>query len=308
MIDRQRGTVFPTTILFIGIIAALGYALNTQIARTVTQVQSVSDRMRAQYLAQAGLRHHLWQARTDKGGTYTVTVSGRLVDHGRYRSVLLKDLLSNFVVHITSTGTTPNGTTAVLKRSYTLTCSSNLKTTIVNTFDNKGSTVNIFSNSNLNSTGVHFALEHDPDRNLIKRALMRFAPSAFPIAGTTIASAKLLIDMDEHDPAMDGGQMYANRLLKTFTTDKTNWTNATSNTDKWATPGGDYTLVNAGTATIASGITTYNFDITAIVDGWINGSVTNNGLLLRTNIKSGTTTARFRLNALTPRIEIQHCG
>lgn len=303
---RQRGSVFITTILVLAVVAALAYALNTQVASLATQAGSGGERMNAQYLAQAGLRHHLWQARLDKG-TYIPTVAGTLVNHGKYSSTLVKDPASNFIVNITSTGTTPQGTTVVLARSYTISCTANVKTTLVNVFDNKGNTVNISSNSNTGDTTPSFQIIHDPEKSSIKRALMRFASNSFPITGTTIVGAVLKLDVTEHDPAMNGGQLSANRLLKTFSSDRASWTNANGTTDKWVTPGGDFALANEGTTTIASGVTTYSLDITAIVDGWINGSVPNNGLLIRTNIKGGITTAKLRLNALSPRIEVQHC-
>lgn len=303
----QHGSVLIVTVMALAVIAALAYLLNVQAGNAMSQLDARLQRARAAYLAEAGLKHHLWKIRQDKGN-YTPSVNASLQNHGSYRTSVTP--LNGSPVTITSTGTTTNGAVAVLSRTYNVVCNAYLKTTFITSYDSGGYPSTIAENVAQGSTG-YLGLDNWPGNRY--RSLMKFDLSKLS-TGIVIASATLILDLKQADRAMDGATIYASRLLQPFDDSRANWRNATSSRDPWKhgstlMPGGAYTSSDEGSTIITADATVFNIDITRLVDGWVNGRFAegNNGILLHTNGVNGGPNQPFRLNSSTPRIEVKHC-
>lgn len=300
----QAGSVLVSVIISLSVVAAVAYITSRQVGAAAHRTATDRNMAAAKYLAEAGLRHHLWQARKDNG-QYQAAISGTLIGQGSYQSSLVKDASLNNRIHLTSTGIAHNGIRATLARSYTLTCTP-LKTTLITKYDSKGVPIAIFEAGSGNTTESNFlSVDYSPAVSNSAHALIKFDLTGLPVAG--IVSATLKLDVQQHDPAMEGGTLFANRVIKAWD-QKVNWIAATAPTDKWATPGGDFTLTDQGAVTIAGGIATYNIDLTIMVNGWVTGSYSqgHNGLILTTNVKSSEPNHKLRFKK-TPQLEVTHC-
>ena len=74
------------------------------------------------------------------------------------------------------------------------------------------------------------------------------------------------------------------------TSDGATWDNR-SGTQLWTTAGGDYGTITWGSTTITGIDQFFTWNITELVKGWINGTYTNEGMLLRTTTTSSGTTS-----------------
>jgi hypothetical protein len=123
----------------------------------------------------------------------------------------------------------------------------------------------------------------------VKAALVRFGLSSIP-AGATIVRASLQL----YATGWGGGNMAigAYAITRTTTLSQVTWNNA-----QVGKPWGEAGCNNTSTdrrASAESSVTTsgtykwYTFDLTALVQGWVNGTVPNNGVLMRASYSAGT--------------------
>jgi len=64
MMDK-KGTVLITTILVISLLSVLGMSLITLLLSRMTYAQMQADRLKAFYLAEAGISRSIWELRSD---------------------------------------------------------------------------------------------------------------------------------------------------------------------------------------------------------------------------------------------------
>ena len=113
-------------------------------------------------------------------------------------------------------------------------------------------------------------------RNL--RGLIEFDLSSIP--SSTVLSANLQVNLS-YSSSDSNITIKIYRLTSSWTESKTTWTNS-SPSQLWSTVGGDYSEeVTSLQFSNVSGL--YNFTITNLVRGWINGSYSNYGLMLVSN-------------------------
>jgi hypothetical protein len=107
------------------------------------------------------------------------------------------------------------------------------------------------------------------------RGLIEFNISSLPIS--TILSAKLQVNLF-YASANDNITINLYRLTSPWNSSEATWSNATLSTS-WGTVGGDYSdLIDSVQFSNVSQL--YNFTITNLVRGWVNGSYSNYGIIL----------------------------
>lgn len=107
------------------------------------------------------------------------------------------------------------------------------------------------------------------------RGLLEFNVSS--LSNNTILSAKLQINVS-YASADTNITVVLYRLASSWTESEATWLNATSS-QLWSTAGGDYAnQIDSIEVSNSSGL--YNFTITNLVKGWINGSYANYGIIL----------------------------
>jgi len=132
------------------------------------------------------------------------------------------------------------------------------------------------------SPGISFcsgaALNTGFDGTNASRALLQFNLSAIP-ATNTVASAKLLLYLGSAS-TNSSTSLAVYQLTRAWTTGAT-W-NTYDGTNTWTSPGGDFSGTAAATTSgIAATGVWYSWSPTALVQGWVNGSIANNGLLIK---------------------------
>lgn len=304
MVKRaQQGSVLISTLVALSILAAVVYMLSQQTGLLAYQGNAAQSASAAKYLAEAGLKHALLQVRKEKGN-YAPSASGELAGQGTYNATIFP--LNGSPVTITATGKTPDGSTVQLARVYEVLCTAFIKTTLVTAYDTKGMPTMILQGNP--SSRVQDFLAVDNNSVNLAISLMKFDLSSFS-SSTTIASATLLLDVQQHDPAMEGGYIYANRVTRSFIDSRVNWFDAVSSkpSDQWQTPGGDYSPVNQSAQVISPGIATYSIDVSTMVKDWVKGTTAHHGLLLRTDKPSSANNHMLRFKSATPRLEVKSC-
>ncbi len=108
------------------------------------------------------------------------------------------------------------------------------------------------------------------------KGLLEFNVSSIP-ANSTITSAKLQVNLS-YSSSNNNITIKVYRVTSNWTEAGTTWSNRSAS-ETWAVVGGDYSgefnsLVFSNVSAL------YNFTITSLVRGWINGSYTNYGLIL----------------------------
>jgi hypothetical protein len=138
----------------------------------------------------------------------------------------------------------------------------------------------------------------------ITRSLIRFDTSAIP-PGTSISQARLSIYLTNSCDIGERTHRVAARVVTG------NWSESTVTWNSQPGFGAEY-----GSTSIPSrSWGRYQIDVTSLVRGWVNGTISNRGLILRSNESSGTDSARlgFRTREMTgttydPYLTITYAG
>jgi RHS repeat-associated protein len=122
------------------------------------------------------------------------------------------------------------------------------------------------------------------------RALLQFNLAAIP-STNTVVSAKLLLYLGSASTSAPAS-LSVYQLTHTWTTGAT-W-NTYDGTNNWATSGGDFSGTAAGTTNgIAATGAWYSWSPTALVQGWVNGTIANDGLIVKEPTENVTNVLSF---------------
>jgi len=122
------------------------------------------------------------------------------------------------------------------------------------------------------------ALSAGFDGTNASRALLQFNLSAIPTTDSVL-SAKLLLYLGSASTS-NSASLAVYQLTRAWTTGAT-W-NTYDGTSSWTTAGGDFSGTAAATTNgIAATGTWYSWSPTSLVQGWVNGTVANDGLIVK---------------------------
>jgi len=139
------------------------------------------------------------------------------------------------------------------------------------------------SNANTNLCG-NTELEVGTLSSVPYRSLLQFDAS-LPLGTANVVDAYLTLDAT-YSQSKYTIPVEAHQLTRAWTTGTT-W-NTTNGTTAWTTAGGDYTSAATWTTNVGPTLGTYRWYLTNLVQGWVNGTIPNTGILLRdTNEASG---------------------
>ena len=124
--------------------------------------------------------------------------------------------------------------------------------------------------------GAERELRIDSETNRVFRILMKFNVSAIP-TGAYLNDATLRM---YQNPGGKGNEFSfgIHSLNTSFNEMETNWVKSTIS-QFWTTPGGDYSLVPYHSGVINNTAGWKAFEITSLVEGWVRGTLPNNGMI-----------------------------
>lgn len=149
------------------------------------------------------------------------------------------------------------------------------------------------------------ALNAGYDGTNASRALLQFSLAAIPTTDAVL-SAKLLLYLGSASTST-ATSLGAYQLTRAWTTGAT-W-NTYDGTNSWTTAGGDFSGTAAATTSgIAATGVWYSWSPTSLVQGWVNGTIANDGLLLKEPTENVTNVLGFNSASATnpPYLQVVH--
>jgi len=149
------------------------------------------------------------------------------------------------------------------------------------------------------------ALNAGFDGTNASRALLQFNLSAIPTTDSVV-SAKFLLYLGSASTS-NATSLGVYQLTRAWTTSAT-W-NTYDGTNSWTTAGGDFSGTAAATTNgIAATAVWYSWSPTALIQGWVNGSISNDGLILKEPTENTTNVLSFNSATGTnpPYLQIVH--
>lgn len=269
---RQRGAALLAVTIMLTIMATLAFTMNRQAGMATQSVETQYDQALARYLAEAGLNLARW-SNQNQGckAKSAVPITGMLAGMGSFSAVVTKAASKN--IDVVSTGITSANTTAVLSRVgvpvHQLQNAPESKTlggTIADTYLNTPFPPGVVNNG---SKTLYLVQGQS-------QALLQFPLTDIP-ADSLVSGATLT--MVQNGVSAVQRPVSVHRVTAQWDAPAATWTAARAGT-AWASPGGDYAATPVAQTSVGSA-TSYAWDITTLVDGWINGNLPNYGLLLR---------------------------
>lgn len=269
---RQRGVALLAVSLLLVVVGALAYVMSRQGAMAANAVNAQYDAEKARYLAEAGLNVARWRdQQTPCKKSSAVIKPGRVDSGGSYTATLVDN---NKTVDITAVGATDAGGAQVTLARSKLVAHTNLLT--ADTLENSAGT-DTYISSGSSAVPLNFMQYVELNQGTSNILLQFKLPGGWDSA--IIAKAELTMNLYSTASALPGQVVSVHRVTRSWTDSSASWTYG-SLLSAWSTPGGDYVAANAGATTIgANGA--YVWDVTSLVDGWVNGSLPNYGLLMR---------------------------
>jgi len=143
------------------------------------------------------------------------------------------------------------------------------------------------------------------DGTKASRALLQFNLSAIPTTDIVV-SAKLLMYLGSTTTS-NATSLAVYQLTHTWTTGAT-W-NAYDGINAWTTPGGDFNGTAAATINGIAAINAwYSWSPTALVQGWVNGSIANDGVIVKEPTENVNNVLSFNSATATnpPYLQVVH--
>ncbi len=280
----QNGFILLPVVLAITLIAALSFLMNREGAMAVNQLGGETDSTQALYMAKAGINHMQWQANNANCTGYS-NLNAVNLGANSYNATISPT--SNSPVSIQATGTDANGASYTINRDRVKVYQP-LTTVTLQLGTNSGMDTYLYSGQST----INFGIKDNAVSKfwlfiwLFQNQLIQFDLSSIPQAAH-IVSAQLQLYQKS---GTGGGDVTVHRVTTAWvegtksgsgTADGATWKTA-DGTTAWTTSGGDYDATPITSSPVTNtGNQTVSWEIASLVEGWITGKYSNNGLLLK---------------------------
>ena len=265
------GFVLLPVMLLLALVAAMAYLGNHETALASATARGATDRDMATYMAEAGLNRAIVQMHGKGcGGSYPIFLFSPVQDTafngGRYYAYAGKT--SGSPVSITSTGTYGDVQITLTRQDVPMHQAAGTTMTLQPA---AGIDTHVLSGSSANNSAATALAAASGTAH----ALLSFDLTAIP-AGAHVTSATL----SAYATGGSGsGQVALHRVTRTWTEAAT-WATSDGGT-AWSQAGGDVNAQAVASANYASANNWLNWDVTALADRWVKGSLPNQGVQLR---------------------------
>lgn len=263
MMARQSGAVLLVVSILLAMTAALAFMLGREGAVATHAVDAQYDAVAARYLAEAALARARWANQASncgKSGFDNVAFNGGLLT-AEVADVGSKNL------DIVATGKTAAEGKFVIRRSAVVLHKLS-KTSPADLAANLDTRIVAATPTTAYGSETTLALDSGASNALLSWQTGGLGADALVLSATL--TLKQTVTSSVLRPVS------VHRVLRAWNASAT-WRRAGG--AAWTTPGGDY---SAAVATATAGTATdVSWDVTALVAGWYNGTIPNNGMLLR---------------------------
>lgn len=279
---RGAGFVLLPVVLLLTLIAAMAWLGNRETGLTSAMARGASDQDKARYAAEAGLHRTIMQMHTKGcGGSYPIILFSAMQDNafdgGKYYAYA--DKLSGSPADIYSTGTYGDASITLVRKDVPMHQAT--ATTMTLQPGSEGVDTYLISGG-ASSNGTEKTLIADTGPSM---PLLRFDLSAIP-AGAHVTSATLSAYAES---ASGSGPVALHRVTRDWTEAAT-WYSS-DGAVAWTTAGGDIHANPLASTAFAGTAGWVNWDVTALADRWLKGSLPNQGVQLRAG--AGVTSITF---------------
>ena len=306
---RCKGYLLLPVVLVIAVVAAVAFLMNRESAIDTHTAQTAAKVDAARYVAEAGLRHALWQANASSCSGYGLP-STAFGAHS-YQAAFAPS--GGSPVSVIATATLAGGAQGTLARSN-VTVYQPPQTVVLQPGPSGGKDNHLdkfFPTQNHGANG-ELRLRNNSGIN-DWRPLLEFDLSAIPL-GTRISRATLELLLTLNFDGT-GFSVDVHRMTQPWSENGSTWIERDTG-QPWTVPGGDFdpSVATKAAVGLATGVH-YAFDFTPLVQGWIDGAYPNYGAILRpTNV--GLSNARFASSdhadpSFHPRLTVEYaceCG
>ena len=278
---QTSGLALLPVVLVLLTVGSIAFLLNRQAAMQTEIAAHSAGLDEARYVAEAGLEHERWLLNQANCTGYTNLASTALGNSGNYSYSASVTPTLDSPVAITAVGILADGATQTLSRA-------NIKiyaapTTLTLQPDaTQGKDTLLSEFKQTWNYGTSNALEVDGSGSQ-KHSLLQFDLSA--ISNAMVLSATL--DLYQDNAANAGGIVAVHRMLSSWIegtqsggAGASNWTERDAGVP-WAAPGGDFDVLASASTTLAAGtVGWFQWNVSSLVSGWVDGSYNNDGLAL----------------------------
>lgn len=270
---HQRGVLLLSVSIILAIIGALAFAMNREGAMSAQAVEAQTDIEVARYLAEAGLSLAKWRNENSGCNTYANLPETSLPGIGKFSATVAKG--ASKTLNIVATGTSSRDARFQITRSDVIVRDLDHPTNF--SLEAGGGTRDTYLNSDdpTGSMGNSSYLELTQGGS---NALIIFNLLSIP-AGSKVIKADLKLYQYQSNSTQPAQVVSVHRVLRDWDSSSANWTRAKS-LIPWSSVGGDYGGGNIAVATI-NGNGSYTWKVVALLDGWVNNTIPNYGLLLK---------------------------
>lgn len=279
--SKQPGFILLPVVLAIGLVGAIAYLMNYEGAMNANSLGREIEATQAQYAAKSGMNAMQWKANQANCNGYS-NINATPLGNNSYSATITP--ASGSPVSITATGTQANGASYSIQRDRVKVYQPPITVTLqLGTQSGKDTSI-ASAASNYNYGSADLTVTNG--LIIFQNQLIQFDLPGLP-AASKIISAQLQL----HQKSGAGtANIELYRLVKPWTEGSMNGSGTangatwktTDGTTPWATNGGDYdkTLV-AGTSVSGGSNSISSWEITPLINKWVAGTYTNEGMLLK---------------------------
>lgn len=315
LLTQQRGFILLTVVLTLTLLAALAFMLSRQSAMNVGGVVREHQPDAARYVAQAGLSHAQWQANQANCTGYSNLTNVALGAHSYTTTI---SPTSGSPVSIKVVGTEANGASYTLQRYREKVYQYPFQQLVIQPDATAGKDTFLYQWKSTWNYGLNTDLAADNKFSDSKyRSLLQFDLSAL---STKAAIKTATLELYQNTSSATGGEVTVHGVSRSWTegtnsngVGASNWAQSDA-AFSWTTAGGDYIPTAVAKTTIVPGVQRwYQWDISALVQNWVAGTLPNYGLILTAapNVSSFYYSSDYTSPELRPKLTISYtceCG